>query len=241
MSKLSIDHYNERMVNMRSYGVSSFCWALGVLCVLMSGSALPAVGGSIEYNNNYFSRLTDWQKSLLKNNEEHHLRKAEMQLDSGNSHLVQYVKQDLQYMLVRWPNHPKALQMVTTIALQTKDSGYAIKWFEKAVDAFPSVYQTHTLYGIFLYRIEKYGKATIQFRKAVELNPNSSETNYNLGLALVAEHKYEEANKYAQRAYTMGYPLDGLRNKLKKVNAWKPLDNAAAQASDSAAGDDVSR
>jgi tetratricopeptide (TPR) repeat protein len=196
---------------------------LGIVCLMFSPGALPAVGGNMEYNNNYFDHLTDWQQLLLKNNEEHHLRKATMQWDSGNPHLVEYIKQDLQYMLVRWPNHPKALQMVADIAIQTKDSAYAVKWFEKAIDAFPSVYQSYTLYGIYLYRTQKYDNATVEFRKAVELNPNSSETNYNLGLALAAEHKYEEANKYAQRAYGLGYPLDGLRKQLKEAKAWKPL------------------
>ena len=228
---------------MRSYGMRLISLALSALCILLPGHAHSAVGGAMEYNNNYFSRLTDWQHGLLKNNEEHHLRKAEMQLDSGNPHLVQYVKQDLQYMLVRWPNHPKALQMVSSIAAQTKDPAYAIKWFEKAIDAFPSVYQTHTLYGIFLYHIEKYAKATDEFRKAVELNPNSSETNYNLGLALFAEHKYEESNKYAQRAYSKGYPLEGLRKELKNANAWKvlPLDEETAQTPGSAASGNDSR
>lgn len=229
------------MLTKRSYRARCFALALSVSCALLPSHALSAVGGNIEYDNNYFSRLTDWQHGLLKNNEEHHLRKAEIQLDSGNPHLIQYVKQDLQYMLVRWPNHPKALQMVTSIALQTNDPAYGIKWFEKAVDAFPSVYQTYTLYGIFLYRIEKYAGATKEFRKALELNPNSSETNYNLGLSLFAEHKYEQANKYAQRAYRRGYPLDGLRKQLKKVNAWKPLDNETDQVLDSSANEGASR
>lgn len=215
---------------------------LGLMCQVFSGRASADIGGADrEYNNNYFGSLSDWQHRLLRNNEEHHLRKAMMQMRSGNTHLFEYVKQDLQYMLIRWPNHPKALQLVTDLAIQTKDPSYAIKWFDKAVDAYPSVYQTHTLYGIYFYRIKKYDKATAEFRTAVKLNPDSSETNYNLGLALFAEHKYKQANRYAQRAYTRGYPLEGLRSQLKDVNAWKPMDEDADQATGSSSSGAASR
>ena len=192
--------------------------------VLYGNVALSTLGGNIELNNNYYGYLDDFQKGLLKNNEEHHLKEAITMMASGKPWEIEYVKQQMFYMLPRWPNHPKALQIVSEIARRTHDPAYAIGWFTKAIDAFPDVYQTYVLYGIFLYRGDKYAEAEKNFRKAVELNPNSSETNYNLGLALLAEHKYEQANKYAQRAYKLGYPLEGLRRKLKEVKAWKPLD-----------------
>lgn len=185
--------------------------------------ALSTLGGNIELNNNYYGKLDDYQRGLLKNNEEHHLKEGITMLASGKPWKIEYVKQELFYMLPRWPNHPKALQMVAEVARRTHDPAYAIKWFNKAIDAFPRVYQTYVLYGIYLYSIHKYGKAEDNFRKAVELNPNSSETNYNLGLALFSEHKYKQANRYAQRAYRLGYPLGGLRKLLKGMGAWQPL------------------
>lgn len=204
-------------------------FALLLCCTLYVNTVLSALGGNVELNNNYFGHLDDFQRSLLKNNENHHLKEAITMMASGKPWEIEYVKQNLTYLLPRWPNHPRALQLVSEVAIRTHDPAYAIEWFNKAIDAFPRVYQTYVLYGVFLYRINEYSKAEENFRKAEELNPDSSEANYNLGLALFAQHKYKQANRYAQRAYSLGYPLDGLRKLLKKQGAWKPVDSNKAQ------------
>lgn len=217
---------------------SQFKWIM--TCMGLSGLLMvtqptfAALGGNIELNNNYFGHLDDYQKSLLSNNEEHHLKVAITKLSSGKPWQIQYVKQQMTYFLPRWPNHPKALQIVSEVALRTHDPAYALRWFTKGIDAFPRVYQTYVLYGIYLYRSEQYSKAEKEFRTAVTLAPDSSETNYNLGLALFHEHHYGEANKYAQRAYQLGYPLDGLRRLLKKAGSWSPRPGASEQASSDA-------
>jgi len=45
----------------------------------------------------------------------------------------------------------------------------------------------------------------------------SAEIQYNLGLVLLELGDIEEAQIAARKAYELGYPLPGLRNKLKRM------------------------
>jgi hypothetical protein len=52
---------------------------------------------------------------------------------------------------------------------------------------------------------------------------------YNLGLAYVEIKRYPEALEAAHKAYALGFPLPGLRDRLKSVNAWKEPAQGADQ------------
>ncbi len=52
------------------------------------------------------------------------------------------------------------------------------------------------------------------------LEGKSSEIHYFLGLTLVDLKRYEEAVEHARKAYALGYPLQGLRKKLKAAGHW---------------------
>ena len=212
---------------MKTFAIAAFAALLSIFSV----DTYAELGGNPQLNNNYFGHLNDYQKALLVNNEEHHLDVALTKLASGKKSQLEYVKQQLQYLLPRWPNHPRALQIVSEVAVRTNDTAYALRWYTKAISAFPRVYQTYVLYGSYLYRVHEYDKAEKNFREAVQLAPDSSEPNYDLGLVLFAKKRYKEANHYAQIAYQLGYPLEGLRELLKGKGAWKPSDGGAVQAS----------
>lgn len=49
------------------------------------------------------------------------------------------------------------------------------------------------------------------------LDSDSAEINYNLGLVLLKLGELDEAERRAQLAYELGYPLPGLRTKLKRL------------------------
>lgn len=51
------------------------------------------------------------------------------------------------------------------------------------------------------------------------VNGQSAEIKYNLGLMVLELGRTEEAVGYADAAYSMGYPLPGLRAKLKRVQS----------------------
>ena len=49
------------------------------------------------------------------------------------------------------------------------------------------------------------------------LDSDSAEINYNLGLVLLELGELDEAERRAQLAYGLGYPLQGLRRKLERL------------------------
>jgi tetratricopeptide (TPR) repeat protein len=49
----------------------------------------------------------------------------------------------------------------------------------------------------------------------------SVEIQYNLGLVLLEMGELDRAYEYASQAYAAGYPLTGLKDRLKKAGAWK--------------------
>jgi Flp pilus assembly protein TadD len=52
------------------------------------------------------------------------------------------------------------------------------------------------------------------------VNGRSAEIQYNLGLLSVETGDLDDAVVHAQRAYELGHPLPGLRNKLTKLGVW---------------------
>jgi len=59
-------------------------------------------------------------------------------------------------------------------------------------------------------------RAEAWYKAAVELDPKSAETHYNLGLLYFQTKRYELAREQARVAYSLGYPLPGLRDLLAK-------------------------
>ena len=56
---------------------------------------------------------------------------------------------DLIYVLDRFPNQPRALQLLPLVASLSKNQGLAVTYFEKALRQFPQYALTHAQYGLF--------------------------------------------------------------------------------------------
>jgi Tfp pilus assembly protein PilF len=65
------------------------------------------------------------------------------------------------------------------------------------------------------------------YQHALDLTPDSPEVHYNMGLLYCDLGKLELARQHADRAYELGYPLPGLRNRLRRLGAY---ESPAAQA-----------
>lgn len=178
--------------------------------------------GSAHAQNNYYDLSDPRVANLLGNVEKFHLPPGIAKMKAGR-----YISAmaDFEFILGHFPNHPKALLLVGDLSLKMNQTKKAETYFEKAVELYPNAARTYMAYGIFLHKRGQLDEAVEKYNKSIELNPNSSEAHYNLGLTYVALKKYELANEQAQRAYAMGYPLPGLRNKLRQVNAWKPSES----------------
>lgn len=170
-------------------------------------------------NINYYGNLNSILTKMLSDNESHHMDKAEYHLSQYNQlrspNELDYAEAELDYMLKRWANHPRALNSLVIWAKNTKNFNKAIKYFQNAIEVDPSIAVTHSLFGILLFHTKDYNKALDHFLKANKLQTDSAEFQYNLGLTYYELGDYKNARIAAQKAYTLGHPLPALRDKLK--------------------------
>lgn len=145
---------------------------------------------------------------------------------------------ELDYTLRAWPNHLRALASLDRLSYRRKKDSMleGSRWpvecyFERAVRFAPDDGGARSAYATFLYRRGQFDKALPMFREAARLSPQDPMVNYNLGLAYFSNKNYTEANRYAQVAYKLNYPLPALKNKLTEVGKWQLLpDDALVKA-----------
>jgi Tfp pilus assembly protein PilF len=130
---------------------------------------------------------------------------------------------DLSYTLNAFPNHPRALWAVSRYQRQL---GRPLKpftaecFFERAVKFKPDDPMVRMIYGAHLHVSGKPQDALKQYKIAEKIAPDFSELQYNMGLLYFDLKQYALAKQYAQKAYQLGYPLPGLKEKLKGIGQW---------------------
>jgi len=134
---------------------------------------------------------------------------------------------DLAYTLRVFPNHPRALAAMSRLSRKEKrpspvGSEYSVEcWFERAVRLQPNDANVRIVIGIELLRDGKTKAAIEQLKIAETLAPESPNVHYNLGLAYFDTTDFEASLKHAKRAYELGFPLPGLRDKLQRAGKWQ--------------------
>jgi tetratricopeptide (TPR) repeat protein len=144
---------------------------------------------------------------------------------------------DISYVLRAFPNHHPALEKMaallrmqnTHMSSERRNALYykmpkevkAEAYFDKAIRMYPHDATTFLLYGIHLHRLKKYKEALKQYKEAEKLGMPSADLYYNMGLLYIELDSNEKAYASAKKAYGLGHPLPGLRNKLIKLGAWK--------------------
>jgi uncharacterized protein (TIGR02996 family) len=149
--------------------------------------------------------------------EAHHFTQQVETLRAGQEGTL---SSDLSYTLRAFPNHHRALDAVSRYVLKggrltdpnirTGDC-----FFMRAIVFRPEDETVRMLYANYLTRRGKRDEARLQYEKALELAPESAEANYNAGLFFLADGDLPRARKLADVAYRNGYPLPGLREKIK--------------------------
>lgn len=145
-------------------------------------------------------------------------------LQSGNS--SRNPISDISYTLRAFPNHHRALNAMANAAIVMRTSIpagslYSIDcWFERATRFQPKDGVVRMLYGNYLTRVNKLNDALAQYREAEILLPGNTNLAYNMGLLFLERKEYDKAVEYAEKAYSKGFPLDGLKTKLKSVGKW---------------------
>lgn len=148
---------------------------------------------------------------------------------------------DLSYTLVAWPNHHRALVSMSATALRTKSvhlagAKYPVEcWFNRALRFAPDDGTVHAIYASYLFAKERTDQGFSELKQAADLEPENPVINYNLGLAYFKHKDYDLALKHAQKAYSLNYPLPGLKKKL--IGAGKWLEPSPAQRAATAPGE----
>lgn len=140
----------------------------------------------------------------------------------------------IDYTLRAFPNHPRALFLLIRFdrkmngklpipprnADGTSWPGTVDCYFERAMRFAPKDPIVRQLLGVYLHWNGRYEEALAAYAQATELGLKSAELYYNIGLAHYELKQYPEAKNYAHKAYDLGYPTAGLRNKLTSIGQW---------------------
>jgi len=179
--------------------------------------------GSLENAYGPFDYRT--QRDKLKIVEEAHFLPFVENLTRGNT--SSGPGGDIDYTLRASPNHHRALMAMMNLARKEKKdqpwgAQYSITcYFDRAQRFAPDDGMVKALLGIYLLRQGDRSKAVEKLEEAAKLNPGDGNVQYNLGLAYVQIGSYDKALESAHRAYAAGFPLPGLREKLKRAGKWR--------------------
>ena len=209
--------------------------------VLLHGLAAHAdlCGGPL--NNNNFNRPLDYTSNQDKygfgegrNNklalvEDNHFNSdVEMLIDGMHGPLPG----DIHYTLTHFPNHHRALHSMAKWHLQNpnpkdEECGGCVSWllpaecyFTRAITFKPEDPMRYYILGLYLHQNKDLDRALAAYDDALTLGAESAEIYYNMGLLFIDREEYEAARIHAEKAYAMGAPFPGLRNKLKRAGEW---------------------
>jgi predicted Zn-dependent protease len=137
------------------------------------------------------------------------------------------IASDINYTLIVFPNHPRALLAMSKLSLKTKEprpkgARFSIDcYFDRAIRWAPDDPQVRLVYAIHLIHSGQKDAARVQLETA-ERNPiDEANFQYNLGIAFLDVDDADRALTHAWRAYGLGYDLPGLRIRLEKLGKWR--------------------
>jgi tetratricopeptide (TPR) repeat protein len=133
---------------------------------------------------------------------------------------------DLDYTLRAFPNHHRALNAMARYLLDNPTAAVppfrsADCYFNRALRFRPADGTARMIYGTYLFKRGQRQEALQRYEEALALLPESAEAHYNMGLLQLELKRTSKALEHAHKAYALGYPLQGLKNKLKRAKAWK--------------------
>jgi tetratricopeptide (TPR) repeat protein len=196
--------------------------------LLVAGSVPAQADDPSQYNNDYYAAAGGGRAGgLLKSVEHWHLGKGIEKMNAGR---YAHALDEFEFILRKFPNHPRALALAADVSLKAGRAGQGEEFLRRAVEVNPTAARTQVIYGVFLQKSGRLEEAVRHYRTATELEPDSAEAHYNLGLAYVALKRFDAALESAYKAYALGHPLPGLRNKLEQAGAWKPARQAENKA-----------
>jgi TPR repeat len=174
-------------------------------------------------NLDYYAPRTGQNEIQLFNNVQgYHLGPGREEMEKGRYGAA---LEHFEFILRYYPNHPQTLISLSELCLRWKSTicdATAEKWYQRAIERNPGAAQSYVVQALHLHRKNRLDDAVRSYKRAIELAPNSLNAHYNIGLAYADLKQYELANLHAQKSYTLGANLPGLRSRLEKVGKWNP-------------------
>lgn len=133
---------------------------------------------------------------------------------------------DIDYTLRAFPNHPRALNAMVRLgarerALTPRGARYTVECYIERARAFtPDDLAVRQIRGVYLSSIRRYDDAIAELQAVLEIQPENANAQYNLGLAYLEKKDYDKALVHAKRASALGFPLEGLKRRLKAAGKW---------------------
>jgi tetratricopeptide (TPR) repeat protein len=182
--------------------------------------------GTFQYEREHIGPL-DYRHinpQVLKLVEDFHFSRQVEMLRKGQSSTI---GGDLAYTLNAIPNHPRALR--TTIEyFRRKGPEAALEmrmglncWLDRAMSYRPDDPIVRILVADELMRTGKRDDALSQLQVAEQHSGDSATVHYNLGLLYLDLKDYDRSVQHARKAYDLGAPLPGLKNKLAQAGKWR--------------------
>lgn len=142
---------------------------------------------------------------------------------------------DIDYTLRSFPNHHRALWAVTRYYLRKINEvgaetmraqeayGQGMTppecYFQRAKVFAPEDKLVSVVFGIYLHKLGMLDAALKEYQQAEAKHPKHPELAYNMGLLYFDLNQIDKAQEYAERAKSLGYPLDGLFRKIQRKRA----------------------
>jgi tetratricopeptide (TPR) repeat protein len=134
---------------------------------------------------------------------------------------------DIDFVLRAFPNHYRALNSMANWQLKNKLRSLtpdgrpwtADCYFQRAHNFAPKDWRVRIVYAIYLHRAKRLDEAREQYVAAEDLGASTADYYYSRGLLEVDMGDLANARTYADKAYAMGMPLPGLRDKLARAEA----------------------
>jgi tetratricopeptide (TPR) repeat protein len=140
------------------------------------------------------------------------------------------IAKDIDYTLRAFPNHPRALLAMSRLSIkQRRNRPAGARWpiecyFERAIRFRPDDPMPHLIAGLHFAKVGQKDEAVRNLDQADALTigtPSDANLQYNLGLGYLEVGMHEKSLQHAKRAYELGFPLPGLKNRLVKAGVWK--------------------
>lgn len=204
---------------------STALWAENANWVGNDLTGAPCKGRTPNYGPFDYSKRTTPNPGNLTIVEDRHFTPEIENLLKGNSSATP--AGDLDYTLIAWPNHHRALLSAIKYQLNYKakiskdgPSNSAECYLQRAIHFSPDDPVPYSLYGYLLRKINHQKEAVKYFEKAMELAPKNSKIAYSFSLLLIDLKLYDDALKYAKIAYQNKNAPNGLKHKLQKLEVW---------------------